>query len=77
MTQQELITRIENQSIVSKMYGNGTISKVRIDESSIYFDIVFTANGVQVNKTFSATIAVEKRELLNLKMKKSSLFIMN
>lgn len=63
MTQQELITRIENQSIVSKMYGNGTISKVRIDGSSIYFDIVFVDNGVQVNKTFSATIAVEKRAL--------------
>ena len=63
MTQQELITRIENQSIVSKMYGKGTISKVRIEGSSIYFDIVFVANGVQVNKTFFATIAVENRAL--------------
>lgn len=29
MTQEELTTIIENQSIISQMYGNGTISKVK------------------------------------------------
>jgi serine protease inhibitor len=45
------------------MYGNGTISKVRLSRSAIYFDIVFIVNGIQVNKSFSATIAVEKNVL--------------
>ena len=63
MTQQELISKIENQSIISQMYGKGTISKVRLSGSTIYFDIVFTVNGIQVNKSFSATIAVEKNVL--------------
>ena len=68
MTQQELISKIENQSIISQMYGKGTISKVRLSGNTIYFDIVFIVNGIQVNKSFSATIAVEKM-FLNLKMK--------
>jgi len=63
MTQQELIAKIENQSIISQMYGNGTISRVRLSENTIYFDIVFIVNGIQVNKSFSATIAVEKNVL--------------
>ena len=63
MTQQELISKIENQSIISQMYGNGTISKVSLSEGSIYFDIVFIVNGIQVKKSFSATIAVEKNVL--------------
>lgn len=63
MTQQELISKIENQSIISQMYGKGTISKVRLSGSTIYFDIVFIVNGIQVNKSFSATIAVEKNVL--------------
>lgn len=63
MTQQELISKIENQSIISQMYGKGTISKVSLSEGSIYFDIVFIVNGIQVNKSFSAPIAVEKNVL--------------
>lgn len=63
MTQQELILKIEKQSIISKMYGSGTISKVRIDGNSIYLDIIFVINGTKVNKSFSATIAVEKNVL--------------
>lgn len=63
MTQQELIAKIENQSIISQMYGSGTISKVRLDEGTIYFDIVFVVDGAQVNQSFSATIAVEKNIL--------------
>ena len=63
MTQQELISKIENQSIISQMYGKGTISKVRLSGSTIYFDIVFIVNCIQLNKSFSATIAVEKNVL--------------
>lgn len=63
MTQQELIAKIENQSIISQMYGRGTISKVRLCGNTIYFDIVFVVNGVKASKSFSATIAVEKKVL--------------
>lgn len=76
MTQQELIEKIENQSIISQIYGVGTINKIRLEGKTIYFDIIFNVNGIQVNKSFSAIIAVEKK-FLNLKTKKLPFFIMN
>lgn len=63
MTQQELIEKIENQSIISQIYGVGTINKIRLEGKTIYFDIIFNVNGIQVNKSFSAIIAVEKKVL--------------
>lgn len=63
MTQQELISKIENKIVINNIYGRGTISKVRINDNTIYFDIIFVANGVSINKTFSASIAVEKNVL--------------
>ena len=63
MTQQELIAKIEDQSIISKSYGKGTVSKVKLSENTIYFDVVFIVDGIQVNKSFSANIAFEKNAL--------------
>ena len=63
MTQQELISKLENQYINSLLYGRGRINKVRVDGDNVYFDIVFIINEVSVNKTFSATIALEKKVL--------------
>lgn len=63
MRQQEIITKIENQVVKSNMYGIGTITKVRINDNNIYFDIMFIIDGNFTIKTFSAFIAVEKKVL--------------